>query len=111
MNPGGAWAVLLAAAACEVGWAVALKYAQGWSRLFPAAMALILMVASVLLLERAMREIPVGTAYAVWTGLGAVGTALAGIYLFDEPRTAARLASMALILAGIVGLKLFGSAH
>ncbi|MBL8484400.1 MAG: multidrug efflux SMR transporter [Rhodocyclaceae bacterium] len=111
MSVGTAWLVLLAAAACEVGWAVALKYAQGWSRLLPSLYALVLMVASVLLLERAMRVIPVGTAYAVWTGLGAVGTAAAGMWLFDEPRAAARLVSIALILAGIVGLKLSGGAH
>lgn len=101
-----AWVLLLAAGLLEVGWAVGLKYTQGFTRFWPSAWTLAAMAASVLLLAVAMKSLPVGTSYAVWVGVGAVGTAIAGIVLFAEPASAGRLASLALIVAGIVGLKL-----
>lgn len=101
-----AWVLLLAAGLLEVGWAVGLKYTQGFTRFWPSAWTLAAMAASVVLLAVAMKSLPVGTSYAVWVGVGAVGTAIAGIVLFAEPASAGRLASLALIVAGIVGLKL-----
>ena len=103
---GGAWLVLLLAGLCEVGWAIGLKYTDGFSRLAPSVLTLAAMVASVLLLAWSLKTLPVGTAYAVWTGIGAVGTALLGIWLFDESREVARLVCIGLIVAGILGLKL-----
>lgn len=90
----------------EVAWAIGLKYTEGFTRFWPSAATVAAMVLSVVLLGWAMRSLPVGTAYAVWTGIGAVGTVALGIFLFGEPATAARLACVAMILAGIVGLKL-----
>jgi quaternary ammonium compound-resistance protein SugE len=101
-----AWIVLVVAGLFEVGWAIGLKYTEGFTRLWPSVATVAAMVASVWLLGIAMRSLPVGTAYSVWVGVGAVGTVILGIALFDEPATAARLASVALIVAGIVGLKL-----
>ncbi|MFN3305282.1 MAG: quaternary ammonium compound efflux SMR transporter SugE [Roseateles sp.] len=101
-----AWLVLVIAGLFEVGWAIGLKYTEGFSRPWPTAATLAAMVISVALLGVAMRTLPVGTAYAVWTGIGAVGTVVLGIVLFQEPATVARLACVALIVAGIVGLKL-----
>jgi quaternary ammonium compound-resistance protein SugE len=101
-----AWTILVVAGLFEVGWAIGLKYTEGFTRLIPSALTLTAMVASIVLLGLALKALPVGTAYAVWTGIGAVGTATLGIYLFGEPATAARLASIGLIVAGIVGLKL-----
>jgi quaternary ammonium compound-resistance protein SugE len=101
-----AWLVLVVAGLFEVGWAIGLKYTEGFSRLWPSVGTVLAMVVSVVLLGWAMRSLPVGTAYAVWTGIGAVGTALLGIVLFHEPATVARLVSLGLILAGIVGLKI-----
>ena len=100
------WLVLLSASLCEIVWAIGLKYTEGYTRLWPTLVTVTAMVASVLLLGVAMRTLPVGTAYAVWVGIGAVGTAILGIVLFDEPADAARLFSLTLIVAGIVGLKL-----
>jgi quaternary ammonium compound-resistance protein SugE len=102
-----AWVVLVAAGLLEIGWAIGLKYTDGFTRLVPSVLTAGSMVASVALLTWALKTLPVGTAYAVWTGVGAVGTAILGMVLFDEPRTAARLACIALIVAGIVGLKVF----
>lgn len=99
------WLDLTIAGFFEVFWAVCLKYAQGFTRLGPSVASVAGMVLSVWFLSRALRVIPVGTGYAVWTGIGALGTAVAGLVLFHEPRTAARLLSMGLIVAGIVGLK------
>lgn len=101
-----AWIVLLIAGVLEVAWAIGLKYTDGFTRLWPSVGTSVAMIASVVLLAIAMRSLPVGTAYAVWTGIGAVGTVILGIILFAEPMTAARLACIALIVAGIVGLKL-----
>ncbi|RYF14722.1 MAG: quaternary ammonium compound efflux SMR transporter SugE [Comamonadaceae bacterium] len=100
-----AWTVLVIAGLFEVGWAIGLKYTEGFTRLWPSVGTVAAMVVSVLLLGWAMRTLPVGTAYAVWTGIGAVGTVALGIVLFQEPATVARLACVGLILAGIVGLK------
>ena len=101
-----AWLLLLAAGLLEVVWAIGLKYTEGFSRPLPSVITVAAMIASVWLLALALKTIPVGTGYAVWTGIGAVGTAILGIVLFSEPATAARLACIALIVAGILGLKL-----
>ncbi len=101
-----AWLVLVIAGLLEVGWAVGLKYTEGFTRLWPSVGTVAAMGLSIGLLGLAMRALPVGTAYAVWTGIGAVGTVILGIVLLGEPVTAARLACLGLILAGIVGLKL-----
>jgi len=101
-----AWLILFIAGLLEVGWAIGLKYTEGFSRLVPSVLTVGSMVASIVLLGWALKTLPVGTAYAVWTGIGAVGTAALGIYLFGEPATVARLASIGLIVAGIAGLKL-----
>lgn len=106
MSTGFAWIVLFIAGLCEIGWAVGLKYTEGFSRLWPSLATLLAMAASVALLAWSLKVLPLGTAYAVWTGIGAVGTAILGIYLFEESREVARLVSIALIVAGIVGLKL-----
>ena len=105
MNTSLPWVILFIAGLCEVGWAVGMKYTDGFSRLWPSVWTVAGMVASVVLLGWALKSLPLGTAYAVWTGIGAVGTALLGIYLFDEPGEIGRLVCMALIVAGIVGLK------
>ncbi len=101
-----AWILLLAAGMFEVGWAVGLKFTDGFTRLWPSLGTLCSMIVSLGLLGLALRSLPLGTAYAVWTGIGTVGTALLGIALFAEPATAARLGCIALIVAGIAGLKL-----
>jgi quaternary ammonium compound-resistance protein SugE len=100
------WVLLLVAGLLEVGWAIGLKYTEGFTRLLPSVLTLGAMTGSVLLLGVAMKSLPVGTAYAVWVGVGAVGTALLGMVLFGEPASAGRLVSLGLIVAGIVGLKL-----
>ncbi|MFZ2309036.1 MAG: quaternary ammonium compound efflux SMR transporter SugE [Rhodoferax sp.] len=104
------WLILFIAGLLEVCWAVGLKYTEGFSRLWPSVATLAAMALSVALLGWAMRALPVGTAYAVWVGIGAVGTALAGMVLFGEPASAARLVSLGLVVAGIVGLKLSSAA-
>jgi len=100
-----AWSILLVAGLLEITWAIGLKYTEGFSRLVPSVITLVAMAGSVILLGLALKSLPVGTAYAVWTGIGAVGTATLGIILFGEPATAFRLASIGLIVAGIAGLK------
>lgn len=102
-----AWLILLVAGVFEVAWAIGLKYTEGFSRLWPSVLTIAAMVVSVGLLAIALKSIPVGTGYAVWTGIGAVGTAVLGIVLFGESASAARLGCIALIVAGIVGLKIF----
>ncbi|HVX98922.1 MAG TPA: quaternary ammonium compound efflux SMR transporter SugE [Pseudorhodoplanes sp.] len=103
-----AWAFLLIAGLFEVGWAIGLKYSEGWTRLWPSVWTVAAMAASFVFLSLALKSLPVGTAYAVWTGIGAVGTAILGIVLFAEPATALRLGCMGLIMAGIAGLKFAG---
>ncbi|MEN3112109.1 quaternary ammonium compound efflux SMR transporter SugE [Uliginosibacterium paludis] len=100
------WIILIIAGLLEVGWAVGLKYTEGFSRLWPSVGTVAAMVGSVVLLGVAMRSLPLGTAYAVWTGIGAIGTALFGILVLGESAATLRLVSLALIFAGIVGLKL-----
>jgi quaternary ammonium compound-resistance protein SugE len=99
------WTLLIVAGLLEVVWAVGLKYTEGFTRLLPSAITVTAMVLSIVLLGRALRTIPVGTGYAVWTGIGAVGTALVGIWLLGEPRSAGRLIAIATIVGGIIGLK------
>ena len=106
LSSAAAWAVLLVAGLCEVGWAIGLKYTEGFTRLIPSAWTLVAMGASVVLLAWSLKTLPVGTAYAVWTGIGAVGTAVLGMLLFGESREVARLVCIGLIVAGILGLKL-----
>jgi quaternary ammonium compound-resistance protein SugE len=105
-----AWILLLIAGLLEVGWAIGLKYTEGFTRLWPSVFTLTAMGLSVLLLSIAMKTLPVGTSYAVWVGVGAVGTAILGMVLFAEPATVGRLVSLGLIVAGIVGLKLTSAA-
>ncbi len=102
------WLILFIAGLFEVGWAIGLKYTEGFTRPLPTILTLVSMAASVVLLGVALRTLPVGTGYAVWTGIGTVGTAILGIALFGDPATLARLACIGLILAGIVGLKIAG---
>ena len=102
------WLFLFLAGLFEVGWAIGLKYTEGFTRLVPSLWTVASMVVSLALLGLALKTLPVGTAYAVWTGIGTIGTALLGIWLFGEPATALRLSCIGLILAGIVGLKLVG---
>jgi quaternary ammonium compound-resistance protein SugE len=101
------WIILFFAGLLEIGWAIGLKYSEGFTRLWPSVATAAAMAGSVVLLGLAMKQLPVGTAYAVWTGIGAVGTAILGIVLFGESAAAARLVCLGLILAGIVGLKVF----
>ena len=101
-----AWLYLFFAGLFEVAWAIGLKYTEGFTRLVPSVVTIVAMVASIWFLAIALRTIPVGTGYAVWTGIGAVGTAILGIVLFAEPATAARLLCIGVIVAGILGLKL-----
>ena len=100
------WIYLLAAGLGEIGWAVGLKYTDGFSRPLPTALTVAAMAVSLGLLGLAMKELPLGTAYAIWTGVGAVGTVIAGIILFGESMALFRLASVALIIAGLIGLKI-----
>lgn len=105
-----AWSILFVAGLCEIGWAIGLKYTEGFTRLVPSILTGTSMVVSVILLGIALKTLPVGTGYAVWTGIGAVGTAILGIFLFGESTDWMRLASIALIVAGIIGLKLTSAA-
>jgi quaternary ammonium compound-resistance protein SugE len=105
-----AWFYLLIAGLLEVGWAIGLKYTQGFSRLWPSAGTVACMAVSFAFLSLALKTLPVGTAYAVWTGIGAVGTAVLGMVLLGESRDAARVVCLVLIVAGIVGLKLVSGA-
>jgi quaternary ammonium compound-resistance protein SugE len=101
-----AWFALFVAGLFEIGWAVGLKYTDGLTRLWPTVGTGLALLASMGLLAFALRTLPLGTAYAVWTGIGTIGTAILGIVLFKEPATAIRLTCIAMILAGIIGLKL-----
>jgi len=106
-----AWIFLAVAGLFECGWAIGLKYTDGFSKLIPTLLTIASMTISVWLLSTAMKTIPVGTAYAVWTGIGAVGVAIMGIFLFGESREISRIICLLLIVAGIVGLKLFSSSQ
>ncbi|MBC7669905.1 MAG: quaternary ammonium compound efflux SMR transporter SugE [Gemmatimonadaceae bacterium] len=106
-----AWIILFIAGLFEIGWAVGLKYTEGFTRPVPMAWTAACFVASLGLLGWALKSLSLGTAYAVWTGVGAVGTAIVGIVVFKEPATAARLVCLGLIVSGILGLKLFTPAH
>ncbi|MGH7254732.1 MAG: quaternary ammonium compound efflux SMR transporter SugE [Nitrospirales bacterium] len=101
-----AWLLLLVAGVFEIVWATGLKYTEGFTRLWPSMLTVMAMAVSMVLLAQALRTIPMGTAYAVWTGIGAAGTAVMGMILFGESRAALRLACIVLIIAGIAGLKL-----
>lgn len=103
------WIILLVAALFEVAWAVGLKYTHGFTRLWPSTATLAAIVTSMYLLSVAARSLPIGTAYAVWTGIGAAGTAIFGMMLFNEPANVARLACIALIVAGVAGLRAFSA--
>ena len=105
-----AWIVLLIAGLFEVGWAVGLKFTEGFTRPIPVVLTAVSLMLSMGLLGWSVKTLPLGTAYAVWTGVGAIGTAIVGIVVFNEPATAARLTCLGLIVAGILGLKLFSSA-
>jgi len=100
------WLLLLLAGLAEIGWVIGLKYSEGFSRLWPSVFTLAAMAVSMVLLGLAVRSLPIGTAYAVWTGIGAAGAAIAGLVLFGEAASALRLACIALIIAGVAGLKL-----
>lgn len=99
------WAYLFTAALFEIGWAIGLKYTQGFSKLWPSVLTIAAMVISLSLLAMAVRTIPIGTGYAIWTGIGAVGTAILGVLLFAEPLTAWRILCLLLIVGGVIGLK------
>jgi quaternary ammonium compound-resistance protein SugE len=101
-----AWIYLLIAGVLEIFWAISLKYTEGFSKLWPSVSTVAGMIASFYFLAQALKTIPVGTGYAIWTGIGAAGTAILGIILFAEPASALRLLCIALIVAGIIGLKL-----
>lgn len=101
-----AWTYLFTAGLLEIGWAIGLKYTEGFSKLWPSVGTVIAMILSLAFLGLALKTLPVGTAYAVWTGIGAIGTVILGIILFAEPATALRLGCVGLIFAGIIGLKL-----
>ncbi len=100
------WVILFVAGLLECAWAVGLKYAEGFTRPLPSVLTVLAMAASFWLLSIAMKTVPVGTAYAVWTGIGAAGVAVAGVVLFGEPREAARLFCIFLIIAGVAGLRI-----
>ena len=100
------WIYLAIAGLFEVAWAVGLKYTEGWTRLVPSLITAALMIASFYFLSLALKSLPIGTAYAVWTGIGTIGAALLGMVLFDEPRDAVRIFCIMLIIAGIAGLKM-----
>ena len=104
------WIILIIAGLFEVGWALGLKYTEGFTKFWPSVFTIAAIVISMGLLGLAMRTLPVGTAYAVWTGIGIVGTAIAGVFLLGEPVSAVRVVSILLILTGIAGLKLSASA-
>jgi quaternary ammonium compound-resistance protein SugE len=101
------WVFLAIAGLFEIVWAIALKYADGFTQLWPSLIAIVGMIASVVLLELSLRDLPVGTAYAVWTGIGTVGAAILGMILFQEPASAIRIGCIGLVVCGIAGLKIF----
>ena len=100
------WIYLIVAGILEIGWAIGLKYTEGWTKLYPSLITAALMIASFQFLSMALKTLPIGTAYAIWTGIGTVGTAVLGIFIFGEPRDLTRISCILLIVAGIAGLKL-----
>ncbi|MBO9540689.1 quaternary ammonium compound efflux SMR transporter SugE [bacterium] len=106
-----AWIWLLIAGLSEIVWATGLKYTEGFSKLWPSVGTVVVMIASFVFLAQAMKQLPLGTAYTVWTGIGAVGTVLVGILLLGESKDPMRLLFVALIIAGILGVKMTGNAH
>jgi len=105
------WILLVVAGLFEIAWAIGLEYSDGLSEPIPTAGTVTALIISMILLARAVQDLPIGTAYAVWTGIGAVGTATLGVVLFDEPATGARLAFISVIIFGIVGLQLVSGGH
>lgn len=101
------WLILFVAGLFEVAWAIGLKYTEGFSKLWPSVFTIVCMIISMALLAYAIKQLPIGTAYAVWTGIGAIGTAVLGIILFNESKELVRIFFISLIVVGIVGLKLF----
>jgi quaternary ammonium compound-resistance protein SugE len=101
-----AWVYLVIAGILEIAWAIGMKQSQGWTKLWPSVWTLVTMIISFWLLSLAMARLPAGTAYAVWTGIGAAGTAILGMIIFKEPASAARIACIGLIVAGVIGLKI-----
>jgi quaternary ammonium compound-resistance protein SugE len=106
-----AWIYLFIAGLFEIGWAVGLKYTNGFTKLLPSVITVIIMILSFYFLSSAVKTIPIGTAYAIWTGIGAVGTAILGIFLFGESKEFIRLFFILLIIIGVVGLKIFSKVH
>lgn len=106
-----AWYILILAGLFEIVWAIGLQYSEGFTKPVPTAVTAVALVVSMILLAQAVKELPVGTAYAVWTGIGAVGTAILGVALFDEPATLARAGFIGLIIVGIVGLRVVAGGH
>ncbi len=106
-----AWTYLFIAGLLEMGWAIGLKYTEGWTRLGPSILTVIGMIASFYFLSLALRELPVGTAYAVWTGIGAVGTAILGIVIFGESRDLLKILFLMMIIGGVAGLRFVGGGH
>jgi quaternary ammonium compound-resistance protein SugE len=105
-----AWALLVAAGLLEIGWAIGLKYTEGFTRLWPSVWTIGAMVVSMYMLALAAKSLPIGTAYAVWVGIGAAGAMILGMIMLGEPRTVARMACVGLIVAGVIGLKVFDPA-
>lgn len=106
-----AWIYLFIAGLFEIGWAVGLKYTDGFTKLWPSVITVLIMILSFYFLSSAVKIIPIGTAYAIWTGIGAVGTAILGIFLFGESKEFIRLFFILLIIIGVVGLKIFSKVH
>lgn len=106
-----AWTYLFIAGVLEMAWAIGLKYTEGWTKLGPSVLTVIGMIASFYFLSLALRELPVGTAYAAWTGIGAVGTAILGMVLFGESRDLVKILCLLLIISGVVGLRFVGDGH
>jgi quaternary ammonium compound-resistance protein SugE len=106
-----AWIYLFIAGSFEIGWAVGLKYTDGFTKLWPSVITVVIMILSFYFLSSAVKTIPIGTAYAIWTGIGAVGTAILGIFLFGESKEFIRLFFILLIIIGVVGLKIFSKVH
>ena len=106
-----AWTYLFIAGLLEMGWAIGLKYTEGWTRLGPSILTVIGMIASFYFLSLALRTLPVGTAYAVWTGIGAVGTAILGIVIFDESRDLLKILFLMMIIGGVAGLRFAGNGN